>query len=77
MTEAAEIERCHCGKPLHYRDDAARAAVELMIAHAGGDPFINVTVEGRTWRVQRHFIALHGLKSWALPYLGFEEVTPP
>jgi hypothetical protein len=61
--------------PLHYNDPANRAAVERMIALAGGDPFVNVTIDGRTWRVQRHYIALHGLKAWELPNLGFEEVT--
>lgn len=66
-------ELCHCGKPLHYSDPATRAAVERNIARAG-DPFIDVTVEGHTWRVQRHYIALHGIKGWELPSLGFEEV---
>lgn len=49
-----------------------QAAVERLIARDG--PFIEVRVGNRRWRVQRHYIALHGLRAWELPDLGFEEV---
>lgn len=69
---------CACGQPLHYNDPAIRAQVERMIALADGDEFIDVWVHnGRGtfgWRVQRHYIALHGLKSRDLPTLGFEPI---
>lgn len=68
-------ERCACGQPLHYSDPVLRDQIERIIAEAGGDPFVNVTCDGRTWRVQRHYIALHGIKGWMLPYLNFQEVT--
>lgn len=68
------IERCHCGLPLHYRSPKSYAAVERQIAQAGGNQFVNVTCEGRTWKVQRHYIALHGLNASELADLGFEEV---
>ena len=69
----AEAERCACGHPLHYSDPKIRGAVERMIAARG--PEIPVTVGQRTWLVPRHYIALHGLKSWELPMLGFPEVA--
>ncbi len=68
--------KCHCGQPLHYSDDQIRRRVEEMIKLAGGDEYIIVSCGGRRWRVQRHYIALHGLKAVDLPTLGFEELPP-
>ena len=68
----AEAERCGCGQPLHYSDPQIRSAVERMIVARGPD--MPVTVGERTWLVPRHYIALHGLKSWELPLLGFPQV---
>lgn len=67
---------CHCGQPLHYSSPAVQAAVEKLIEAAGGDEYVTVTVEGRSWRIQRHYIALHGIKAEELPRLGFDEITP-
>lgn len=63
---------CHCGRPLHYSTPEMQALVEHLIAEHG--EFVNVTVDHRTWRVPRHYIALHGLKGWEVASLGFEEV---
>lgn len=65
-------ELCHCGKPLHYTDPHARAYVEMMIRLSG--ECVIVAVDGRSWRVPRHYIALHGLKGSEVPGLGFEEL---
>lgn len=67
-----DVEMCHCGRRLHYVNHEARRMVEEQVAALG--PTIPVTVEGRTWIVSRHYIALHGLKAWELPELGFPEV---
>lgn len=64
---------CHCGRELHYSDPVIEAQVHELVQHFG--VFINVTVGSRTWRVNRHYIALHGLKAEELPDLGFMEVT--
>jgi hypothetical protein len=37
--------------------------------------FIPITVEGRTWLVQRHYIALHGVVGKEIESLGFKEVV--
>ncbi len=66
-------EMCHCGQPLHYSHPWAKAYVDRMVLRLG--EHINVTVDGRTWKVQRHYIALHGLKGKDVSTLGFEEVT--
>lgn len=72
-----EQQLCHCGKPLHYSTPEQQAAVERMIEEAGGDPYISVTVPDKgTYRVQRHYIALHGLKAAEIDELGFEKVSP-
>lgn len=65
---------CHCGRPLHYSRPELRAAVERMIALAG-DEYVTVRVGTRSWRVQRHYIGLHGLKAAEIATLGFEEMT--
>ena len=59
---------CPCGKPLHYTDAATRKWVEEQIAEHG--PTVSVTVSGRTWKVPRHYIALHGLMAFDLPNLA-------
>lgn len=61
-------EDCACGQPLHYPDPAIREKVEQIVENLG--PFVHVTTPEGTWRVQRHYIALHGLKAEELPSLG-------
>jgi len=70
------VEMCHCGKPLHYTDAAAEAFTRGMISQLGETTKIAVPVDGRVrvWEVQRHYIALHGVKAAELPSLGFPEL---
>jgi hypothetical protein len=63
-------EPCACGLPLHYSSPELRREVERMIQLAGGNPLVIVTVTSRRpgvrarhFLVQRHYIALHGLKT--------------
>jgi len=64
------IEKCHCGQPLHYaKPEIARIMHELVKAQG---EFVEITCEGVTYRVQRHYAALHGIKGSELPGLGFE-----
>jgi hypothetical protein len=53
---------CACGKPLHYSSPRIHAMVEQLIGASG--PYVRVTriEDHRAWLVQRHYIALHGLK---------------
>lgn len=73
------IPRCVCGLPLHYRSSFARAAIDALVLHAGPDMPVTDLSTGRTWRVPRHYIALHGLAAPELPMIadryGFPEVT--
>lgn len=70
---AGEV-RCACGKRLHYRNKASRVAVEALVIELG--EYVNITVPGHgTWRVQRHFIALHGIKAAELPGSAWEKVA--
>lgn len=66
------MKLCHCGQPLHYSDPAVQAVVERMIEKLGEMTII--AVEGRVWRVPRHYIALHGLEGAQVEHLGFEEI---
>lgn len=65
---------CHCGKPLHYTSALAKGMTEKLIEMLGEYVPITVAGDGRTWRVQRHYIALHGIKAAELHTLGFEEI---
>lgn len=63
------MEMCHCGEPLHYRDEKTRTLVENIIAARG--PTVPVQAAGIIYIVPRHYIALHGIKAAELPTLGF------
>jgi hypothetical protein len=60
---------CACGRPLHYTDPSIKRAVQKLIDRLGAD--VVVTVGDQSWAVQRHYIALHGLKAADLSTLGF------
>lgn len=66
-------EKCFCGKELHYTDPLAQSLVQQLVDDYG--THLKITVGKRTWLVQRHYIALHGISATDLPYLGFQEVT--
>jgi len=53
-------EFCACGRPLHYGSAAARLKVVDLILRLGPDT--TVIIGDRRFRVQRHYIALHGLR---------------
>lgn len=64
---------CHCGKPLHYSDPTLQKQVEEIIAMT--DEFIVIQVGDKRFKVQRHYIALHGIKGADIEKLGFEQVV--
>lgn len=67
------VEKCHCGKPLHYNDPKVEKDVRALIKLLGEN--VEVHIGDRRWIVPRHYIALHGIKAGELPTLGFKEVT--
>lgn len=68
--------KCPCGRDLHYHNADAQAMVEKMISTMGET--INVTTPAGTWRVPRHYIALHGIRgdevAGVAKAMGFEQV---
>lgn len=77
-THAPKPVLCPCGLPLHYSSASSRAHVEAVIAEKG--PVVTVAIMGgRTFKVPRHYIALHGFKASEINELaakyGFEEVV--
>lgn len=68
-------ETCACGQPLHYTNPRVEAMIRELIALVG-DEMIEVSVRGRRFKVQRHYIALHGLNAQDLlrGFLPFEEL---
>jgi hypothetical protein len=72
-SENQSMKKCHCGKKLHYTDLKTKKFVLKMIKKLG--EYIRVTnSDGITFRVQRHYLALHGLKEEELEKLGFEKI---
>lgn len=61
------MNNCACGKPLHYSDPLIEEAVNRIIATQG--EYVTVKCDGKEYSVQRHFIALHGLRAAELPML--------
>lgn len=49
--------------------------VEELIRQFGPD--IVITTPQGSWLVPRHYVALHGIKAWELPSLGFPKVSEP
>ena len=45
--------------PLHYKEPMSEEAVKKLCEELG--EFITVTVDSKKYKVQRHFIALHGV----------------
>ena len=70
---AGQTAMCHCGRPLHYTDPVIEAMIGVLVEQLG--EYTQVTVDRRTWLVQRHYIALHGIRAVDLPNLGFDEIT--
>lgn len=61
---------CACGQPLHYSDPALHARVDRFARDLGDT--IAVTYDGVDgyFRVQRHYLALHGIKGAELQALA-------
>lgn len=68
-------ELCHCGLPLHYTNKAVENQVKKII-QAKGSRFIEITQleTGRTFKVDSHYVALHGVEANLLDTYGFEEI---
>jgi len=64
------VDECCCGQDVtaHGLDGEMLFAIRCLIK--GMDPFVPVTWRGRTWRVPRWYIGLHGLKPIQLPALA-------
>ena len=65
--------KCACGRPLHYNDKNIQATIELQVAQHG--PEVRVTVGDQSYMVQRHYIALHGLKAAEIESLAQQGIV--
>lgn len=70
--------QCACGMPLHYPNFATKKSADRNIEQSG--EFVVVECGADRYRVQRHYIALHGLAAADLPELArrgiIEAITP-
>ncbi len=68
-----EVGDCACGEKLHYTDPEKQKRVQALVDQLG--EFIKVEHNYKTYLVQRHYIALHGIKAVDLSELGFIQVS--
>jgi hypothetical protein len=61
---------CPCGRPLHYTNALAQQIVEESVARSG--PTVRVVCGTDAYEVDRHYLALHGLKARELPMLAVQ-----
>jgi hypothetical protein len=66
---------CHCGQPLHFTDPMVEDYFKDLVRALG--PTVKIQAMGKTYEVQRYYVALHGIAAADLPELGFPEVEPP
>ena len=64
---------CACGRPIHYTDRSIQAIIEGYVRDLG--PSVIVEIEGRRYHVQRHYLALHGLKAAEIDRLVAEGIV--
>jgi len=66
---------CHCGKPLHYQSKAVQDVIQKIIDFKGTRYVEIEQIEtGRKFKVDCHFVALHGIHGALLDTYGFEEI---
>ena len=65
---------CHCGQPLHYTCKTTEKRVKTLIDSKGRYIAVTSIENMKTYKVDRHYIALHGLKGSELHTSGFEEI---
>jgi hypothetical protein len=65
-----EVERCSCGQPLHYANAEIAQHIEDLIERLGPTVLVRLLSGGGSYKVPRHYIALHGLKAWELEELA-------
>lgn len=63
-----EPDRCACGRPLHYSSPTRQKVVDDLVRRLGRT--IRVVAPSGAYQVDRHYIALHGLKAAELPDLA-------
>lgn len=61
-------KRCACGLPLHYSDKAMEDKITQISSELGEYQPVQVGTDEH-YLVQRHYIALHGLRAIDLPNL--------
>jgi hypothetical protein len=67
------MKYCHCGEPLHYTDKELERQLTELSAQLGDYARIINKDDRKTYLVQRHYIALHGIKGKDIASLGFKE----
>ncbi len=73
MPVSLRSDQCYCGEPLHYASESSRKRVQEIIDESGRWQKVTIIGVG-SFVVDRHYIALHGIKGGELVALGFDRV---
>jgi len=65
---------CHCGEPLHYGNEKVEKYITNLVEQKGRYVAVMSIMTGKFYKIDRHYIALHGLEGKNLSTLGFEEI---
>ena len=63
---------CYCGMPLHYQCKKTEKQMNEIVQTMGR--YTHVVHNDKTYKVDRHFIALHGIRGDLMHAYGFDEV---
>lgn len=74
ILNTSDLPLCHCGKPLHFKDDKQKKHSINYIRMTGEYAKMQSFKTGKYYKVQRYYIILHGIKLYELDDLGFEEI---
>lgn len=68
-------EICHCGQPIHYTDKDVESHIKALVKKLGRYVTVTSHHDGTSYKVDRHYIALHGLMGKDLHTSGFEVIN--
>ena len=63
---------CACGNPLHYKNRLQQHMVQRFSDQLGAE--VEIEIGTRRYSVQRHYIALHGLKASEAENLADQDI---
>lgn len=68
-------DNCPCGQQLHYINKDVEEHMNKLVKEKGRFIAVTNSENMKTYKVDRHYIALHGIMGKDLDKYGFEEIN--